>query len=55
MQVDDQNAEAETEFQGKTYYFCSEECKVEFDQEPEQYAVNTKHAGKQAKGGGSNR
>ena len=25
MQVDDQNAEAETEFQGKTYYFCSEE------------------------------
>ena len=55
MQVDDQNAEAETEFQGKTYYFCSEECKVEFEQEPEQYAVNTKQAGKQARGGGSNR
>jgi YHS domain-containing protein len=28
-----------TEYQGRTYYFCSPDCKVRFDTNPLQYAV----------------
>jgi Cu+-exporting ATPase len=38
MQVDPAKAAGSSEFQGKTYYFCSLACKREFDQNPEQYA-----------------
>ena len=38
MEVDEQNAAGESQYQGKTYYFCSEGCKEEFDQNPQQYA-----------------
>ena len=27
-----------SDFQGKTYYFCSDECKAQFDKSPERYA-----------------
>lgn len=41
MQVNEQNAEASTEHQGRTYHFCSEECKDQFEQNPEQYSRQT--------------
>ena len=38
MKVDEKNAPARSEYNGKTFTFCSEECKKRFDQSPEQYA-----------------
>ena len=38
MQVDDRDAAAQSEYEGETYYFCSQGCKKKFDQDPEQYA-----------------
>lgn len=38
MQVEEQEAAAQSEHQGQTYYFCSRNCKSEFDQNPQQYA-----------------
>ena len=38
MEVDPTQAAATTEYGGTTYYFCSTECKEEFDQNPQQFA-----------------
>jgi Cu+-exporting ATPase len=37
MQVDPGNAAGKSEYQGKTYYFCSAGCKKRFDANPAQY------------------
>lgn len=37
MQVNEQNAAGWSAHQGKTFYFCSEGCKKQFDQDPESY------------------
>jgi YHS domain-containing protein len=37
MLVDPSSAAATSEYNGKTYYFCSKGCKVAFDKDPEQY------------------
>lgn len=37
MVVHPENAIASVEYGGKTYYFCSEECKDEFNEDPEMY------------------
>lgn len=37
MQVNQQNAAGWSAHQGKTFYFCSEDCKKRFDQDPEPY------------------
>lgn len=37
MQVDEKQAAAQSEHQGRTYYFCSPVCKERFEQNPEQY------------------
>jgi YHS domain-containing protein len=37
MEVDEQSAQWTSEYQGKTYYFCSSGCKRAFDKEPETY------------------
>jgi len=37
MEVSQEKAAAFSEYGGKTYYFCSEYCKQEFDKEPEKY------------------
>lgn len=37
MQVDPAKAAAASEYQGKTYYFCSKACKIKFDSNPAQY------------------
>ena len=38
MQVDEQNAAGQSDYQGQTYYFCNQGCKSKFDQSPDQYA-----------------
>jgi YHS domain-containing protein len=38
MSVDEKTAAATSSYNGKTYYFCSEECKKTFDKQPETYA-----------------
>jgi YHS domain-containing protein len=38
MKVDEKKSEFETQFEGKTYYFCSDSCKQEFDADPEEFA-----------------
>ncbi|MGB7296506.1 MAG: heavy metal translocating P-type ATPase, partial [Candidatus Aminicenantales bacterium] len=41
MEVREDQAAATTEYGGKTYYFCSEHCKKEFDRNPEKYLSRT--------------
>jgi len=38
MGVDEKTAAAKSEYQGKTYYFCSQGCKKQFDSKPAKYA-----------------
>jgi P-type Cu+ transporter len=38
MQVDPATAAGSSEYNGKTYYFCSTSCKQKFDRDPKQYA-----------------
>ena len=37
MEVDPKTAAGKSDYQGKTYYFCSDGCKQQFDKEPERY------------------
>ena len=37
MEVDEKKPAATSEYQGKTYYFCSPGCKAQFDKDPETY------------------
>lgn len=46
MEVDEREAAGKSEYQGRAFYFCSEECKKEFDKNPERYV------GRQAGGSG---
>ena len=39
MQVDENRAAGKSEYDGRTYYFCSASCKTKFDQNPKQYAA----------------
>ncbi len=38
MTVDPKTTAWKSDDQGKTYYFCSEDCKATFDQNPAKYA-----------------
>lgn len=38
MQIDEKSSKFNSEHAGKKYYFCSEECKETFDEQPEKYA-----------------
>lgn len=38
MQIDPAKAAGTSEYQGKTYHFCSNGCKAKFDANPSQYA-----------------
>jgi YHS domain-containing protein len=53
MRVDDQKSTAKSQFQGTNYYFCSDDCKRKFDQQPQQYAAKAGKAGGGGQGGGS--
>lgn len=37
MKVDEKSAAGKSDYQGKTYYFCSPGCKTRFDQNPAKY------------------
>ena len=37
MKVDESKAKCRSTYQGKNYYFCSEDCKKAFDLRPEKY------------------
>jgi len=37
MEVTYETAQARSEYNGQTYYFCSLGCKEDFDREPEKY------------------
>ena len=39
MEINAQRAAALSEYQGETYYFCSTECKQEFDRNPQRFAT----------------
>ena len=45
MEVDPRTAPAQSEYQGKIYYFCSMSCKQDFEADPEQYAEYQQEAG----------
>ena len=40
MEVTYENAQARSEYNGDTYYFCSLDCKESFDKDPERYAIH---------------
>ena len=37
MEVSDENAAGQTNYNGKDYYFCSKACEQKFERDPEQY------------------
>jgi Cu+-exporting ATPase len=37
MQIDKAKAAGTSQYEGKTYYFCSTSCKAKFDANPKQY------------------
>lgn len=38
MMIDEKDAVATSDYQGVRYHFCSKDCKVEFDENPNEYA-----------------
>ncbi|UCF69689.1 MAG: heavy metal translocating P-type ATPase [candidate division WOR-3 bacterium] len=42
MTVDEKTAQYKSEFEGKTYYFCAPGCKKKFDENPREYAEESK-------------
>jgi YHS domain-containing protein len=37
MEIDHKQAAGQSEYKGKTYYFCAPGCKRQFDRDPERY------------------
>ncbi len=44
MEVNPASAEAQSEFGGQPFYFCSKECKRQFDLDPQRYIDDTDRA-----------
>ena len=44
MEVSYETAQARSEYDGRTYYFCSLDCKEHFDQNPEKYVTQDQTA-----------
>jgi YHS domain-containing protein len=44
MDVDPKTAAGKSEYQGQTYYFCSNGCKKAFDKEPQKYVKTQGHS-----------
>ena len=38
MDIEPEDAAATAEYKGKTYYFCADVCKKEFEKDPKKYA-----------------
>jgi len=41
MDVNESQAKAKSQYNGQTYYFCSDGCKQKFDANPQQFAKKT--------------
>ncbi len=41
MMIDPNTAVGQSAYEGTTYYFCSRDCKVEFDENPGDYATKS--------------
>jgi len=39
MQVDEKSAGAQVEYEGKTYYFCSDGCRDRFQENPRKFVA----------------
>jgi Cu+-exporting ATPase len=39
MEVKPEEAEGQVTYEGKTYYFCSEECQEQFKEHPQRYII----------------
>jgi YHS domain-containing protein len=44
MEVSPQNAVAKAQYEGKTYQFCSLDCKKKFDQNPAKFGKQAKQS-----------
>jgi YHS domain-containing protein len=44
MKVDSAKAPAQSQYQGKMYYFCSTACKAKFDASPQRYVPTEQYA-----------
>lgn len=44
-QVDEEGAEFKSQYEGKTYYFCTEACKAKFDAHPDKWSKEPIKAG----------
>jgi Cu+-exporting ATPase len=49
MEVNPASAEAQSEYKGVTFYFCSQQCKKAFDADPPRYMDETDLAEARAK------
>jgi YHS domain-containing protein len=38
-EVEDKNVNEQSDYKGRTYYFCSNTCKIKFDNDPGKYEV----------------
>lgn len=45
MTIDTNDAVGKSAYQGSTYYFCSSDCKTEFDESPADYSSQSGSAG----------
>lgn len=43
MEVEEKSAAGQSEYKGKTYYFCAPGCKSAFDKDPEKYLGGEAH------------
>ena len=39
MTISEQDAQFESQYGGRTFYFCSEECQDTFEEKPEEFAT----------------
>jgi Cu+-exporting ATPase len=44
MKVDPTRAAAQSQYEGRMYYFCSTQCKTKFDANPQQYVKKEQYA-----------
>ena len=50
MEVEPDKAAGQSEFQGNTYYFCCNDCKNKFDQNPQDFVQQKQKAGSSGNG-----
>lgn len=55
MNVSEDRATARSEYRGRSYYFCSDRCKTEFDKNPDRYATPDETAGREDRTGRTGR